>query len=92
MCCFGILAAVAAMSPDERVECEFLDLSQCDEGNSAGCNATEQCEIPDPGKRVHCYALWRNDSGIFELVKKVMRRLLMSMSDRSFVIPMKNER
>ncbi len=58
------------MSPGERIVCEFFDLHQCGEGNSAGCNSTETCDVPDAGKRVHCYALWRNESGV-EFEKKV---------------------
>ena len=64
-------AAMAAMSPDEQMKCEFYDLHDCGEGNKAGCNSTEVCDIPESGKRVHCYALWKNDSGIFALEKKV---------------------
>ena len=59
------------MSPGEHMKCEFFDLQQCGEGNSNGCNSTKVCEIPETGKRAHCYALWRNDSGLFALQKKV---------------------
>ena len=62
---------MATMSPGEHMKCEFFDLQQCGEGNSNGCNSTEVCEIPETGKRAHCYALWRNDSGLFALQKKV---------------------
>ena len=62
---------MATMSPGEHMKCEFFDLGKCGEGNKNGCNSTEVCEIPETGKRAHCYALWRNDSGLFSLEKKV---------------------
>ncbi|XP_023930458.1 activin receptor type-2B-like [Lingula anatina] len=44
--------------------CEYYD-SQVE-----SFNTTEHCETPDTGKRVHCYASWKNTSLEFKLLKK----------------------
>ncbi|XP_075231105.1 activin A receptor type 2 punt isoform X2 [Lycorma delicatula] len=47
----------------ETKRCEYHNASLCAEtaGNS-GCNETEECEQPEPEKRIHCYVLWQNNS------------------------------
>ncbi len=69
------ISAHATMSPGKSIECEYFDMNECSGENGKQCNQTKTtCEEPEAGKRVHCYALWRNDSGVFELEKKVKRK------------------
>ena len=55
---------------ENPITCELYDPVDCG-ADSKGCNSTVQCDIPEKGKRTHCYALWTNQSGVFELQKKV---------------------
>ena len=53
--------------------CEHYDPIACqrsEDPSSAKCNKTLECEVPETGKRVHCYAFWKNNSGEFMLIKK----------------------
>lgn len=52
-----------------HVVCEYYDLLECKKDPSY-CNSTIECEQPDVGKRLHCYAFLTNSSGVMLLSKK----------------------
>ena len=49
-----IFVAASTLPP---FQCEFHNNDTC---LTPPCNTTETCEIPEEGKRSHCFALWHN--------------------------------
>lgn len=43
--------------------CEYHNETLCAETAGAeGCNETQECDKPEPEKRIHCFVLWQNNS------------------------------
>jgi hypothetical protein len=65
--------------------CEFYNRTECVEGKGPGCNAIQECEPPEDGKRNHCFVLWsKNETSngnitISLKVNKILSRLWVVM-------------
>jgi hypothetical protein len=55
-----LVAWMPCMALGVARECVSYDWQKC---SGANCTQIEVCETPDPGKRAHCYATWRNETG-----------------------------
>ncbi|XP_049797443.1 activin receptor type-2A [Schistocerca nitens] len=55
--CFGFLGAHVP----HKLQCEFYNRSSCI-SQGFGCDAVQECAVPDAGKNNYCYVVWSNNS------------------------------
>lgn len=59
--------------------CEYYNETTCTESQQA-CSERETCSAPDPGKRNHCYVLWKYDNATNKSTIKLKVKKLLFIS------------
>lgn len=52
----------------KTVQCEFFNGTVCPE-NDKTCKRIDECQTPESDKRMHCYALWVNNTSTGPTIK-----------------------